>query len=81
MLRRRREKEKEENTKEKTEPQPRGGEKINALNSFFLVFGLRTPELGIFDLKFGFLVKNCMRCLLEMSRIPKLNENPKLVRI
>ena len=34
---------------------------------FFLFFGLRTPEFFIFDLKIGFLVKNCTFRLLEMS--------------
>ena len=38
----------------------------------FLIFGLWMPELLIFELNIGFLVKNCICCQLETSRILKL---------
>ena len=43
----------------------------------FLFFGLWTPESSNFDLKFGFLVNNCIFCQLDMSRIPKFG--PQMV--
>ena len=43
---------------------------------FFLFFGLWTAELLNFNLKIGFLIKNCIYGQLEMSRI--LNFDPKI---
>ena len=43
---------------------------------FFLFFGLWTAELLNFDLKIGFLIKNCIYGQLEMSRI--LDSDPKI---
>ena len=43
---------------------------------FFLCFGLWTAELLNFNLKIGFLIKNCIYGQLEMSRI--LNSDPKI---
>ena len=47
---------------------------IKYLNSFFLFVGLWTPDFLIFDLKIGFLIKNCVYRQLEMSRIPNVDE-------
>ena len=38
------------------------------------MFGPWAPELLMFDLKIGFLVKNCICCQLEMSRIPTFGQ-------
>ena len=46
--------------------------------SFFLMLGPWAPELLLFGLKIGFLVKNCIRSLQEMSRIPKCG--PKIMK-
>ncbi len=39
------------------------------LSQFFLFFGIWASDLLNFDLKFGFLVKNCIYRQLGMSRI------------
>ena len=36
----------------------------------FLIFALWTLDFLIFDLKIGFLIKNCIYRQLDMSRIP-----------
>ena len=47
---------------------------INFRRSFFLNFGPWTPDFLIFDLKFGFYVKNPAQNRLEMSQIRFLGE-------
>lgn len=42
---------------------------------FFLVFGLWMPDLDIFDMRIGFLIKSCMYRQLKMFRIRKNDEN------
>ena len=41
----------------------------------FPMFSLLAVNLAIFDLKFGFLVKNCIYSHLDMSRIPEFDQN------
>ena len=50
--------------------------KIIFLRSYFLIYGPWTPDLLIFDLKFGFYVKFPPRNRLERSRIR--NPGPKM---
>ena len=40
----------------------------------FLVLGPWASKLLTFDLKIGFLVKNCICCQLEMPGIPNLGQ-------
>ena len=50
-------------------------EKIKTLLiSCFLIFHIYLSKLAIFNLKFGFLVKNCVYRQLGMSRIIKFDE-------
>ena len=60
---------------EPTVLQERPAKKNICLRLFFLIFGLWTPDLLIFDLKIGFLVKNCIYRPLERSGIPKSDQN------
>ena len=48
---------------------------------FFLSFGPWAPELLIFDLNIGFLIKNRICSPLGMSRIPKFGPTPTAVLI
>ena len=43
--------------------------------SFFLYFALWTPDFLMFDMKIGFLIKNCVYRQLEMSRIQNFDGN------
>ena len=45
------------------------------------MFPLRLQNLAFFDLRFGFLVKNCVYSHLDRSGIPKFGQNPiKLIK-
>ena len=50
------------------------------LDSFFLMFGLWASDFLIFDLKIGFLVKNCIYRQLGMSRIPSFDEKNQRIK-
>ena len=41
---------------------------------FFVIFPFWLPKLSIFDLRFGFLVENCIYSQLDRSRIPKFGQ-------
>ena len=43
------------------------------MRSVFLYFLLWVKDLVIFELRFGFLMKNCIYGRLDMSRIPKFD--------